>query len=83
MDNTIAELIETEELKKSIEEEGLKPTETLLAPTDQLPPSMDPPPVMQPPDNSANAKKGSLITKTYGSRNLQSNGHSNVANAIR
>ena len=65
MDNTIAELIETEELKKSIEEEGLKPTETLPAPTDQLPPSIDPPPVVQPPDNSANAKKGSLITKTY------------------
>ena len=65
VDNTIAELIETEELKKSIEEEGMNPTGTLPAPTDQLQPSMDPPPVVQPLDNSANAKKGSLITKTY------------------
>ena len=65
VDNTIAELIETEELKKSIEEEGMNPMGTLPAPTDELQPSMDPPPVVQPPDNSANAKKGSLITKMY------------------
>ena len=64
MDNTIAELIETEKLKKSIEEDGMNQTETLLAPTEQLQPSMDPPPIMHPPDNSANTKKGSLITKT-------------------
>ena len=65
VDNTIAKLIETEELKKSIEEDGMNQTETLLAPTDQLQPSMDPPPIVHPLDNSANAKKGSLITKTY------------------
>ena len=65
VDNTIAKLIETEELKKSTEEEGMNPKGTLLAPTDQLQPSTDPPPVVQPPDISANAKKGSLITKTY------------------
>ena len=59
VDNIIAELIETEELKKSIEEDGMNQTETLLAPTDQLQPSV------HRPDNSANAKKGSLITKTY------------------
>ena len=41
VDNTIAELIETEELKKSIEEDGMNQTETLLAPTDQLQHSVD------------------------------------------
>ena len=65
VDNTIAELVETEELKKSTEEERMNPTVTLPAPTDQLQPSTDPPPVVQPPDVSANTKKGSLITKTY------------------
>ena len=43
VDNTIAELVETEELKKSTEEERRNPTGTLLAPTDQLQPSTDPP----------------------------------------
>ena len=42
VDNTIAELIETEELKKSTEEERMNPMGTLPAPTDQLQPSMDP-----------------------------------------
>ena len=65
VDNTIAELVETEELKKSTEEEMMNPTVTLLAPTDQLQPSTDPPPAVQPPDVSANTKKGSLITKMY------------------
>ena len=65
VDNTIAELIETEELKKSTEEQGKIPLGTLPAPTDQLQPSTDPPPAVQPLDISANAKKGTLITKTY------------------
>ena len=43
VDNTIAELVETEELKKSTEEERRNPTGTLPAPTDQLQPSTDPP----------------------------------------
>ena len=43
VDNTIAELIETEELKKSTEEEGVNPKGTLPAPTDQSQPSTDPP----------------------------------------
>ena len=64
VDNTIAKLVETEELKKSTEEERMNPTGTLPAPTDQLQPSMDPP-VVQPLDVTANTKKGSLITKTY------------------
>ena len=83
VDNTIAELIDSEELKKSTEEEGMNPKGTLPAPTDQLQLSTEPPPVAQPPDISANAKKGSLITKHMCSRNMQSNGHSNVVNAIR
>ena len=65
VDNTIAELVETEELKKATEKERMNPTVTLLAPTDRLQMPMDPPPVMQPPDVSVNTKKGSLITKTY------------------
>ena len=65
VDNTIAELIETEELKKSIEERGMNPMGTLPAPTDQLQPSTDRPPAVQPLDISANGKKGTPITKTY------------------
>ena len=65
VDNTIAELVETEELKKATEEEITNPTATLLAPIDQLQVPTDPPLVMQPPDVSVNTKKGSLITKTY------------------
>ena len=65
VDNTIAELVETEELEKSIEKEITNPTVTLPAPTDQLQSPMDSPLVVQPPDVSANTKKGSLITKTY------------------
>ena len=65
VDNTIAELVETEELKKSTEKEITNPTVTLLAPTDQLQVPKDPPPIVQPSDISANTKKGSLITKTY------------------
>ena len=65
VDNTIAELVETEELKKSTEKGITNPTVTLPAPTDQLQAPKDPPPVMQPSDISANTKKGSLITKTY------------------
>ena len=65
VDNTIAELVETEELKKASEKEITNPAVTLLAPTDQLQAPADPPPVMQPPDVSVNTKKGSLITKMY------------------
>ena len=65
VDNTIAELIETEELKKSTEEQGMNPMGMPPAPIDQLQPSMDPLPAVQPLDISANAKKGTLITKTY------------------
>ena len=65
VDNTIAELVETEELKKATEKERTNPTVTLLAPTDQLQMPTDPPPVVQSPDVSVNTKKGSLITKMY------------------
>ena len=65
VDNTIAELIETEELKKSTEEQGMNPLGMLPAPTDQLQPPTDPPPAVQTLDISDNAKKGTLITKTY------------------
>ena len=65
VDNTIAELVETEELEKTTEKEITNQTVTLPAPTDQLQASTEPPPVVQPPDGSDNTKKGSLITKTY------------------
>ena len=65
VDKTIAELVEMEELKKSIEKETTSPTVTLLAPTDQLQAPKDPPLIVQPSDISANTKKGSLKTKTY------------------
>ena len=65
VDNTIAELVEMEELEKSTEKEIMNPTVTLPAPTDQLQSPMDSPPDVQPPYVSANTKKGSLITKTY------------------
>ena len=65
VDNTIAELVETEELKKANEKEITNPAVTLPAPTDQLQVPADPPLVVQPPDVSVNTKKGSLITKTY------------------
>ena len=65
VDNTIAELVETEELEKSTEKEITNPSVTLQAPTDQLQSPTDSPPDVQPPDVSANTKKGSLITKMY------------------
>ena len=65
VDNTIAEIVETEELKKATEKEIMNPAVTLPAPTDQLQVPVDPPPVMQLLDVSVNTKKGSLITKTY------------------
>ena len=65
VDNTIAELVETEELKKPTEKETMSPTVTLPAPTDQLQVPKDPPSIVQPSDISANTKKGSLTTKTY------------------
>ena len=65
VDNTIAELVETEELKKITEKEITNPTVALPSPTDQLQAPMDPPPVVHSPDVSDNTKTGSLITKTY------------------
>ena len=43
VDNTIAELVEMEELKKSTEKETMSPTVTLPVPTDQLQVPKDPP----------------------------------------
>ena len=65
VDNTIAKLVETDELKKTTEKETTNPTITLPAPTDQPQVPKDLPPVVQPLDVSVNTKKGSLITKTY------------------
>ena len=65
VDNTIAGLVETEELKKDTEKEITNPTVAVPVPTDQLQAPMDPPPNMQPPDVSNNTKKGLLKTKMY------------------
>ena len=67
MDNTIAGLVETEELRKDTEKgkELTNPTVTVPVPTDPLQAPMDPPPNMQPPDVPHKTKKGLLQTKTY------------------
>ena len=67
VDNTIAGLVETEELKKDTEKQlnPLNPTVAVPVPTDQLQAPMDPPPNMQSPDVSVNTKKGLLKTKMY------------------
>ena len=59
VDNTIAELVEMEELKKSSEKETDQPQQ-ISHNCLRTPPS-----IVQPSDISANTKKGSLTTKTY------------------
>ena len=67
VDNTIAGLVKTEELRKDTEKgkELTNPTVTVPVPTDPLQAPTDPPPNMQPPDVPHKTKKGLLQTKTY------------------
>ena len=83
VDNTIAGLVETEELKKDTEKEITNPIVAVPVPTDQLQAPTDPPPNMQPPVVSDNTKKGSLKPKRMCSRNLKLSGLLNVVNALR
>ena len=63
--NTIAELVETEELNKATGKEITNPAVVLPALIDQLEAPTEPPLVVPSPDDTDSTKKGVLVTKSY------------------